>query len=97
MTTSQIPETGAEQELRQAAITHLRKVRDLQAHLLAFVLVNLFLIAIWWFTSPDGFYWPMFPLFGWGIGLVFHVWDVFVGSAPSEEAIRSEMGRLSRR
>jgi len=43
MTTSQVPETGAEQELRQAAITHLRKVRDLQAHLLAFVLVNLLL------------------------------------------------------
>ena len=32
-----------------------------------------------------------------GIGLVFHTWDVFVGSAPSEEAIRAEMDRLSRR
>ena len=36
----------------------------------------------------------MFPMLGWGIGLVFHAWDVFVGSAPSEEAIRHEMDRF---
>jgi hypothetical protein len=39
----------------------------------------------------------VFPLFIWGIGLIFHVWDVLVGRTPSEEAIRAEMGRISRR
>jgi hypothetical protein len=88
--------TGA-QDLRAVAVARLRKRRDLGAHVLAYVLVNLFLNGIWWLTTPGGFYWPMFPMLGWGIGLVFHAWDVFVGSAPSEEAIRHEMDRLSRR
>ena len=83
-------------DLREEAVTRLRKKRDLQAHLLAFVLVNLFLNGIWLLTTPGGFYWPMFPLLGWGIGLAFHVWDVYVGSIPSEEAIRAEMDKLGR-
>lgn len=82
-------------DLRQLAITRLRKVRDLQAHLLAYILVNLFLNGIWLFTNPSGFYWPMFPLFGWGIGVAFHVWDVYAPETPPEDRIRREMDRLS--
>ncbi|WP_127507758.1 2TM domain-containing protein [Actinoplanes solisilvae] len=94
MTRTDMPETG---DLREVAITRLRKKRDLQAHVLAYVLVNLFLTGIWLLTMPGGFFWPMFPLAGWGIGLAFHIWDVLVGSVPSEEAIRAEMKRLERR
>lgn len=84
-------------ELRQLAIQQLRKKRDLQAHLIAYVLVNLFLNGIWLLTSPGGFYWPMFPLLGWGIGLVFHIWDVYAPATPPEDRIRREMQRLDRR
>ncbi|MEU4689934.1 2TM domain-containing protein [Actinoplanes sp. NPDC023714] len=83
--------------LREVAVTRLRKRRELGAHVLAYVLSNAFLIVIWWLTTPDGFFWPMFPLFGWGIGVIFHAWDVLVGSEPSEEAIRAEMDRLAHR
>ncbi|MFG1609756.1 2TM domain-containing protein [Actinoplanes sp. NPDC049265] len=95
--TPEEPDLTTMSDLRQAAVTRLRKKRDLQAHVLSYVLVNLFLNAIWLLTSPGGFYWPMFPLLGWGIGLAFHVWDVYVSSNPSEEDIRTEMERLSRR
>jgi hypothetical protein len=81
-------------DLRDMAIKRLRKKHDLQAHLLAYVMVNLFLTGIWLLTTPDGFYWPVFPLLGWGIGLAFHVWDVY-GPSPTEAAIRREMRRLS--
>ncbi|PRY30742.1 2TM domain-containing protein [Pseudosporangium ferrugineum] len=83
-------------ELRQLAVTRLRKKRDLQAHLLAYVLVNLFLIIIWLVTMPGGFFWPIFPLLGWGIGAAFHVWDVYAPEDPPEDRIRREMDRLSR-
>ncbi|MBB4742827.1 hypothetical protein BJY16_006286 [Actinoplanes octamycinicus] len=92
-----VPAANPPGDLRQAATDRLRKRRELQAHVLAYVLVNLFLITMWWLTTPGGFFWPMFPLFGWGIGVAFHVWDVFVGSEPSEDAIREEMDRLSKR
>ena len=81
-------------ELRQLAVTRLRKKRDLQAHLLAYVLVNLLINAIWLLTGAH-FYWPMFPLLGWGIGIAFHVWDVYQPETPSEERIRREMQRLN--
>jgi hypothetical protein len=88
---------GADGELRTRAVAQLRKKHDLQAHVLAFVLVNLLLNGIWLVTNPGGSYWPMFPLFGWGIGLAFHVWDVYAPENPSEEKIRREMDRLAHR
>ena len=80
--------------LRQAAITQLRKKRGLQAHIIAYVTVNLFLNAIWLVTNPGGFYWPVFPLLGWGIGLAFNVWDVYSYHTWNEDQIQREMQRL---
>lgn len=83
-------------DLRASAIAQLRKKRDLQAHALAYVAVNAFLIAIW-FATGVGFFWPMFPLFGWGIGLAFNVWDVYSPATPSEVRIEREMTRIEQR
>lgn len=56
-----------------------------------------FLVVLWAMTTgPTGFFWPVFPVLGWGIGLAFHVWEV-VSPEPSEEKIRAEMERLRRR
>jgi hypothetical protein len=84
----------SESDLRQTAISQLRKKRGLQAHALAYLMVNLILVAIWFVTSPHGFFWPVFLMFGWGIGLAFNAWDVYV-PGPSEARIRREMNRLS--
>src|SRR5207248_2406387 len=69
--------TDAPDDLRQLAISQLRKRRGLQAHALAYLMVNLLINAIWLLTMPGAFYWPVFPLLGWGIGLAFHIWDVY--------------------
>lgn len=82
-------------DLRDAAVKQLKKKRGLQAHLLAYVMVNLLLNALWFLTMPGGFYWPIFPLLGWGIGLAFNVWDVYA-PAPTESDIQREMRRLNR-
>ncbi len=84
-------------DLRALAIAQLRKKRDLQAHVIAYVTVNAFLVGIWYAVDPDGFFWPVFPLLGWGIGMIFHVWDVYSPVVPSEEKIEREMRRLATR
>jgi len=89
--------SAQETNLRAAALTLLRKKRDFLVHLTAFVVVNLGLHVVWWLTTPGGFYWPVFPLFGWGIGLVFHALDVYWPAQPSEDRIRREMNRLAHR
>ncbi len=64
-----------DQASRDAAIAQLKKRRDFRGHVLVFVLVNTFLVAIWTVTDGHGFFWPIFPIAGWGIGLVMNAWD----------------------
>ena len=90
---SDTPEPSPSEEgLRDEAIKRLKAKSEFKAHLLAYVLVNTFLVVIW-AVSGASFFWPIFPLLGWGIGIMFHAWDVY-GSRPSEEKIRREMDRL---
>lgn len=90
---SDTPELSpSEDGLRDEAIRRLKAKSEFKAHLLAYVLVNTFLVVIW-AVAGAGFFWPIFPLLGWGIGIMFHAWDVY-GSRPSEEKIRREMDRL---
>jgi hypothetical protein len=92
LTMTDLRTTGGEEDLRERAIARLKKKSDFRAHLLAYLLVNGFIVVIWAITD-SGFFWPIFPIFGWGIGLVFNAWDVY-REPVSEERIRREMGRL---
>jgi hypothetical protein len=92
MTTNTAP---PDTDLRRRAIDRLRKKRGLSAHLLAYITVNLLLAGIWLATTPDGFYWPVIPLLGWGIGVAFNIWDVY-SPLPDEKRIEREMRRMTR-
>jgi len=62
-------------------------------HLLVYVLVNTLLIIINLSGSTDSF-WAMWPMLGWGIGLLLHWLSVytFKGRSPiTDEMIRKEM------
>jgi hypothetical protein len=61
--------------------------------LAAFISVNILLVAIWATVAEQGFFWPVFPFLGWGIGIVAHWWAVFQ-MEPSEAQIEKEMRRL---
>jgi 2TM domain len=87
------PATGV---LRERAIKRLKKRRDFAGHLLVYVLVNSVLVAIWAITNPHGFFWPIFPMLGWGIGLVLNAWDVYRGDTFTEERIQREIEHLQR-
>ena len=47
-----------------------------QAHASIFVLVNLFLIAIW-AAAGFGYFWPIWPILGWGLGVGIHAWATY--------------------
>jgi uncharacterized membrane protein YecN with MAPEG domain len=81
-----------EDGLREQAVVRLRKKREFGANVLAYVMINTLLVTVWALTGAE-FFWPIFPIMGWGIGIVFHAWDVY-GRLPSEERIRREMERL---
>jgi 2TM domain-containing protein len=91
--THDLPTT--EQDLRAQALRSLKKKRDFRSHLVAYVLVNALLIGIWAVTGA-GFFWPVFPLLGWGIAVGFNAWDVFGRRPITEEEILREQERLRR-
>lgn len=84
-----------EEELRALAQKRLKDKRDFVGHLISYITVNALLIGIWW-TTGHGFFWPVFILLGWGIGIVFHAWDV-LSPGPGPAQIEAEMERLRRR
>jgi 2TM domain len=43
---------------------------------------------------PPDFFWPVFPIVGWGIGLFFHARATFWTGRYSEHRIQREMDRL---
>jgi hypothetical protein len=59
---------------------------------LTYVLVNAVLVVIWAMTGAE-YFWPVFPILGWGIGVFFGGWAVYARQPPGER-IRREMERL---
>jgi uncharacterized membrane protein len=79
-----------ESERRAAAIRRLKAKRGFQIHAAVFVIINVLLVAIWASTG-GGYFWPIWPFLGWGIGLAFHGWSVYFRAPMSEDDIRREM------
>ena len=85
-----------EQVLRDKAVRQLKKRRDFRSHVLVYILVNTFLVVIWVVAGGDGFFWPVFPIAGWGIGVIMNAWDVYGRQEITEDDIHREMHRLSK-
>ena len=77
---------------REMAIQRLKARRGFSVHLMVYVLVNALLIIIWGVTGR-GYFWPIWPIAGWGIGVGMHAWAAFFIKPISEEEIRKEMER----
>jgi|SRR5215471_6511508 len=82
-----------EQAAHDRAVTQLKKRRDFRGHVLVYVLVNAFLVAIWALSDDHGFFWPVFPIAGWGIGVVMNAWDVYWRPQITEEDVQREIER----
>ncbi len=64
-------------------------------HLAVYLIVNLMLMAINLKTSPESL-WFLWPLFGWGLGVVLHglkVLDVFNFSRVKKQMIEKELAK----
>ena len=77
----------------EQAKERIDKLRGFYSHLASFVAVNLFLFAINMTTSPESI-WFVYPLFGWGIGMVMHTFDVFWTGADWETRKMEELTGL---
>jgi hypothetical protein len=94
MLTDDITTPASDPILRDRAVQRLKKKRDFHAHLLVFLLVNLSIVIVWALTDSHGFFWPLFPIVFWGIGVVMNGYDVYRREDFTETSIRREMAKL---
>lgn len=83
-------------DLRGVAIRRLKKRREFQTHLFAYIVINGLVWAVWALTGK-GYPWPLWLSGLWAIGLIFNAWDVYVRRPITEEEIRDEVDKLSHR
>ena len=48
-----------------------RRSEDFRSHLRVFMAIQILLVAIWALTGM-GYFWPIWPFLGWGIGVLAH-------------------------
>lgn len=77
---------------REAAIKRVKAKRDFKSHVAVYFIVNAMLVVIW-AASGAGYFWPIWPIAGWGVGLAFNAWSVYFERPISEDEIRHEMER----
>jgi hypothetical protein len=79
---------------REREAREILRRRALYLHATIWAATNLFLVAIWAVTGA-GFPWFIFPLFGWGIGLVAHGAAAFLMVPPSDIVLKREQRRMN--
>jgi hypothetical protein len=80
-------------EGRAQAVRRLWAKRGFKIHLTAFAIVSLAMLLIWTSASRGDYFWPIWPIAGWGTGLAVHAWITFGRWSLSEAAIQREMRR----
>lgn len=99
MSKHQIPE-GKDPTLWAIA----RKRAEFKTHFITYLIVNVFLWAVWYFTGNhryeilnwnwSHFPWPLWVTLGWGIGIAFDFAGAYI--FPKANAVEREYEKLNR-
>ena len=76
----------SEEQIYEEAKKRVEEKKGFYIHLTIYIVVNIGLVLLWAFAADRGFPWFVFPLGGWGIGLLFHYLGVFVFEGKSDRA-----------
>jgi fatty acid desaturase len=86
-----------EEEIYEAAKKRVEEKKGFITHFIIYLCINAMLVIIWACTG-HGFPWFVFPLGGWGIGILFHFLGVYVFPKEEDtEAIEKEAAKIRKR
>ncbi|TDH26215.1 2TM domain-containing protein [Segetibacter sp. 3557_3] len=55
-----------------------RRRASFKWNLRSYVILNVLFVIVWYFSSgPGSYYWPIWPMLGWGIGLASHYFSAY--------------------
>ncbi len=81
-----------ETRIRRQIEKRIQQRKGLYTHLVIYCGVIIFLWLIWAFTD-QGFPWPIFPMGGWGIGILAHIVSYYNDNSDKQERIINQMVR----
>ena len=84
----------SERELRKEAKLRAEVKLGFYIHAAVYAGVNVLLFFTWWFTG--GFPWFVFPLLGWGVGLLAHFMYVFAQINVTDGLAEKEYQKLKK-
>ena len=86
--------------VREYAKKSLKKKADFKQYMFVYLAVTMIVLAVYYMTSPDAYFWPGWVIFGMGIGALFAGLDAYgkLGPKPITDAdIDAEVERLKRK
>lgn len=83
---------------REQALARLQAKREFSTHLTIYWLVMTLLTVIWFLTTGWGnYFWPVWPMIGWGLGVAIHGATLLTDRDPTEAQIAAEEEKLRQR
>jgi hypothetical protein len=77
---------------RTLARKRIEKRRNLQGGLVAYIVINAFLVAAWAMTG-GGYFWPGWIIAGWGVAMLLGLWDYLRGPVTDAD-VDNELRRM---
>ncbi len=91
-----------ESDLRREAEKRVDMIVGLREHIVIYIVGMVIILAVWFFVARhfhNYFPWFLFPMFGWGIALLFHTRNVYGPRRKGrrhEVLVQRELQRLKR-
>ena len=86
--------------LREFAQKQLKKKQDFRTYMWVYAAVVALTSGVWFITTPNAPYWPIWVVFGMGIAAIFVGLDAYgrLGGKPmTDDQIDAEVERLKRK
>jgi len=92
-----MPTQMTDEEIYKEAKKRVEEKKSFRSHFIIYLCVNALLVIIWAVTGA-GFPWFVFPLGGWGIGVLFHFLNIYVFSREADTGeIEKEAEKIRKR
>ena len=89
---SDLERTTARSSEYDRALRRVEKKRKFRGDLVAYVVINAFLIGAWAATG-FGYFWPGWILAGWGVLLLLDGWNLFYRQPVTDADVENELRR----
>ena len=82
--------------MRKIAKKRLQKKIDFRNYLFVWFAISVLLVGVWYLTTPNEYFWPLWGIGGMGFAALFVGWDAYGSKRGiTEAAIDAEVKKMN--